>query len=192
MGLITICSDLVLLHSMWVLTSPLPPRPFTPAGVKGSLKSRFGGLAPAAEFGACGCGARLLANVGSRGGRRVDAEFSCASTASASAATRDTTQRACNVRASERARAPRLHTPLERAEQRSGGRIRAGACLSVASLRQTPHPASSARHPAGARSTARLLFAYFLLAKQEKVSRPPGRNPASHESQTFSTKSPKC
>jgi hypothetical protein len=70
--------------------------------------------------------------------------------------------------------------PLGRAEQRSVGRIRAGACLSAASLRQTPPNVSSAGNPAGARSTARLLFAYFLLAKQEKVSRPPGRDPASH------------
>jgi hypothetical protein len=94
-------------------------------------------------------------------------------------------------------------TPLGRAEQRSVGRIRAGACLSEASLRQTPPNVSSAGNPAGARSTARLLFAYFVvtnfaskvsnhsvrstpLAKQEKtryasfakVSRPPGRDPA--------------
>ena len=31
----------------------------------------------------------------------------------------------------------------------------------------------------GRRQLGRLLFAYFLLAKQEKVSRPPGRDPAS-------------
>ena len=36
----------------------------------------------------------------------------------------------------------------------------------------TPPDASSARNPAGALTSARLLFAYFLLAKQEKVSRP--------------------
>ena len=30
----------------------------------------------------------------------------------------------------------------------------------------------------GPRPSGRLLFAYFLLAKQEKVSRPPGRDPA--------------
>jgi len=65
---------------------------------------------------------------------------------------------------------------IGRAEQRSGARIRAGACLSVASLRTTPGGASSARHPAGARPWARLFFAYFLLAKQKKVSRPTGRN----------------
>ena len=73
----------------------------------------------------------------------------------------------CNVSASERAYASR--SPLGRAEQRSGARIRAGACLSVASLRLTPGGASSARYPAGARPLARLSFAYFSLAKQRKV-----------------------
>ena len=43
---------------------------------------------------------------------------------------------------------------------------------------QTPPGASSARNRAAALTSARLLFAYFLLAKQEKVSRPPGRDPA--------------
>ena len=65
---------------------------------------------------------------------------------------------------------------IGRAEQRSGGRIRAGACLSVASLRPTPDGASSARYPAGARPLARLFFGYFLLAKQKKVTWPTGRN----------------
>jgi hypothetical protein len=81
-------------------------------------------------------------------------------------------------------------TPLGRAEQRSVGRIRAGACLSVASLRQTPHNVSSAGNPAGARSTARLSFGYFSLAKQKKVPRPPGRDPACHERNKL-TKKPK-
>ena len=164
-------------------TSPLPPRPFTPAGVKGSLKSGFGGGAPNTEFGALGCGARLMADVGARGGRRVGVALLATSATSASAAMRDTAQLACNVRPSERAHCPRLSSPLERAEQRSGVRIRTGACLSVASLRQTPHTTSSARHPAGARSTARLSFAYSSLAKQRKVRRQPGRNPASHDHQ---------
>jgi hypothetical protein len=74
--------------------------------------------------------------------------------------------------------------PFGRAEQRSGARIRAGACLSVASLRQTPSGASSAGQPVGPRSLARLSFAYFSLAKQRKVSRPPGRNPASTKIQS--------
>ena len=36
---------------------PLPPRPFTPAGVKGSLNTQFGFFGPDAGFGAGGCGA---------------------------------------------------------------------------------------------------------------------------------------
>ena len=68
-------------------------------------------------------------------------------------------------------------SPPARAEQRSGARIRAGACLSEASLRPTPSGASSAGQPAGPRSSARLSFAYFSLAKQRKVRRPQGRNP---------------
>ena len=116
---------------------------------------------------------------------------------SASAATRDTDQTACKVRASARARGTRSpdFPPLGRAEQRSVGRIRAGACLSEASLRQTPHNASSAGYPVGARSLARLSFAYFSLAKQRKVSRLPGRNPACHANQTATHKrdrSPTC
>ena len=69
-------------------------------------------------------------------------------------------------------------TPSDRAEQRRGRWIRAGVCLSAASSRQTPPDTSSARNRAAALSSARLLFAYFLLAKQEKVGRPPGRIPA--------------
>ncbi|RFO98372.1 hypothetical protein DIC66_00245 [Rhodoferax lacus] len=53
----------------------------------------------------------------------------------------------------------------------------------IAEFSQTPHNASSAGYPEGARSLARLLFAYFLLARQEKVSRPPGRDPACNDSQ---------
>src|SRR5450830_1715245 len=47
-------------------------------------------------------------------------------------------------------------------------------------FRPTPTAASSARNRVAALTAARLLFAYFLLAKQEKVSHPPGRDPASH------------
>jgi hypothetical protein len=46
---------------------------------------------------------------------------------------------------------------------------------------QTPADASNAAYRRSrATHSARLLFAYFLLAKQEKVSRPPGRDPACH------------
>jgi hypothetical protein len=48
---------------------------------------------------------------------------------------------------------------------------------------QTPQAASSARNRAAARASARFLFAYFLLARQEKVSRPPGRDPACNDHQ---------
>jgi hypothetical protein len=78
--------------------------------------------------------------------------------------------------------------PCRRAEERSGGRMKQAACLSEASL-QTARPT---RAPQVARSAAeghayqgRLLFAYFLLAKQEKVSRQPGRDPACLDSKNI-------
>ena len=43
---------------------------------------------------------------------------------------------------------------------------------------QTPPDVSSARHRAAALTSARLFFGYLLLAKQKKVTRPPGRDPA--------------
>ena len=45
---------------------------------------------------------------------------------------------------------------------------------------QTPPNASSAGNREAARTPARLFFGYFLLAKQKKVARPPGRDPACH------------
>jgi hypothetical protein len=69
-----------------------------------------------------------------------------------------------------------------RAEERRGGRMKQDACLSVASLQ----PARPTRAPQVARSAAkghayqgRLFLGYFILAKQKKVDRPPGRDPAS-------------
>jgi len=59
------------------------------------------------------------------------------------------------------------------------GGTRAGDCLSEASSSQTPPDTSSVRHRAAARTSARLFFGYFHLAKQKKVARPPGRDPAS-------------
>jgi hypothetical protein len=153
----------------------IPPAPSPPAGTKGSLNSQFGCVAPTTVLLARGCDALLVAYMGVRGGRSQwltggSADRGCAGGRSAAAAAA-----AYDVRASERARScPR---PFGRAEQRSGARIRAGACLSEASLRLTPSGASSARQPAGPRSTARLSFAYFSLAKQRKVRRPQGRNP---------------
>jgi hypothetical protein len=111
---------------------------------------------------------------------------------SASAATRDTQSTACKVSASERARGSRFPHPAMRpcrAAQRwadQGGRM----FEAQPSLRPTPPNASSAGNPAGARSLARLLFAYFLLAKQEKVSRLPGRNPACHATKKYKKEKP--
>ena len=131
---------------------------------------------------ACNTKRRLLgcAIANSRGTQQPDSP----SVASASKATRDTTSTAHDVSAANEHAVSGLPapTPLGRAEQRRDGRTRAGACLSEASLRQTPHNPSSARYPEGARHTARLSFAYFSLAKQRKVRRLPGRNPASHNS----------
>ena len=47
----------------------------------------------------------------------------------------------------------------------------------------TPPDASSARHRKADRTSARLSFAYFSLAKQRKVGRPPGRDTARPASQ---------
>jgi hypothetical protein len=154
--------------------TPHPPRPFTPTGVKGGFNSRFGCFAPTTGLLARRCGAGLLACSGFRGGRSQGLR-------GVSATRREAVFAACDVRVSERARS--VFLPFGRAEQRSGARIRAGACLSAASLRQTPSGASSARQPAGPRSSARLFFGYFLLAKQKKVARLPGRDPARHVSQ---------
>jgi hypothetical protein len=83
------------------------------------------------------------------------------------------------------------HLPCRRAEERSGGRMKQAACLSEASL-QTARPM---RAPQGARSAAeghayqgRLSLAYVSLAKQRKVRRPPGRDPACHFSQHLTDK----
>ena len=176
------------------LFSPLPPRPFTPGGVKGSFNSRFGGGAPVTVFCAGGCATGLLACVGGRCGRSYGLAYVPTKLLMQASAASLSPLPAPDVRPSERAQtaAPLpLPTPLERAEQRRIGRIRAGACLSAASLRTTPHKPSSARHPEGARSTARLFFGYFLLAKQKKVARPPGRNPGQSSTNTQNTKDPK-
>jgi hypothetical protein len=157
---------------------PLPPRPFTPAGVKGSLNSRLGCFGPDKGVDASACDTDLLAEVGECGSRSrsLDA-WRCSG--------RGAPTRACNVSASERAHAS--PGPLGRAERRSAARIRAGACLSVASLRTTPGGASSARQPAGARPLARLSFAYFSLAKQRKVRPAAGKTPANRPKLVFKT-----
>jgi len=154
------------------LVPRFPPAPSPPRGVKGRLNSRFGFFGPDRHIEATACDAGLLANIGERGSRSQgpNAWRGCES---GTVRARSAQMRVQGER-SERAHAP--PSPLGRAEQRSGARIRAGACLSVASLRTTPGDASSARHPEGARPLARLSFAYFSLAKQRKVRRPTGRN----------------
>ena len=184
--------------------SPHPPRPFTPAGAKGSLNSQFGFLDLDTGFGSSVCDARLDAYLGERDSRSGwIANWGASSNTLLLGASRTravnqlqrklsarTLPRVCNVSASERAHAPRR--PSGRAEQRSGDRIRAGACLSVASLRPTPGGASSARQPAGARPLARLSFAYFSLAKQRKVRPAAGSKqagkPAKTRTQKYQTK----
>ena len=69
------------------------------------------------------------------------------------------------------------------------------ACLSEASLhaprlKRAPQVARSAAE--GRRQQGRLLFAYFLLATQEKVSRPPGRDPACHASEAGQKEIKQC
>jgi hypothetical protein len=159
-----------------------PPAPSPPRGVKGSLNSQFGFFGLDRGVGARGCGAGLGATSGERICRsqwdRVWFGYSSINGAARASGRACSGARSAQMRVqgerSERAHAP--PSPLGRAEQRSGARIRAGACLSVASLRTTPGDASSARYPKGARPLARLFFGYFLLAKQKKVTRPTGRN----------------
>ncbi len=66
-------------------------------------------------------------------------------------------------------------------ETRSAGEAGQGLALSERSeFSQTPVAPSIAVCPrSGPTNPARLFFAYFHLAKQKKVSRPPGRDPAS-------------
>ena len=75
--------------------------------------------------------------------------------------------------------------PLGRAEQRSSVRIKTLALFERSEFASVPNAASSARNPKGT-DVARLFFGYFLLAKQKKVTRPPGRDPACHRSTTLS------
>ena len=158
----------------------LIPQPLTPSGGKGSFNSQFcfnasarlllrGTLCWFAQIMAGG-GAHPMRALATWGTAVFDAAFTGA--------------RCLRQQASIRGE---VGSPGHsgRAEQRSGWRVRAGACLSEASLRTTPPPASSARNPEGARPVARLSFAYFSLAKQRKVSRLPGRDPACHAIQRY-------
>ncbi len=82
-----------------------------------------------------------------------------------------------------RGRASRWPEPLPSgcAEERSVSRIRARSCLSEASSarpRETRAPQVARSEAEGRRQWGRLFFGYFLLARQKKVTRPPGRDPA--------------
>ena len=74
--------------------------------------------------------------------------------------------------------------PLGRAEQRSSVRIKTLALFERSEFASVPNAASSARDRVSGTDVARLFFGYFLLAKQKKVTRLPGRNPASHRRKT--------
>ena len=81
-------------------------------------------------------------------------------------------------------RAERYPPPLGRAEQRSSVRIKTLALFERSEFASVPNAASSARNPKGT-DVARLFFGYFFLATQKKVTRPPGRDPASHRSKVI-------
>jgi len=162
------------------LVPRFPPAPSPPRGVKGSLNSQFGCFSPDRDVGERGCGAGLFNPVGERcgcsqwagawSGHGTNAAFLGASASGRLCARARSAHRRVQGERSEGAHAVSgLASPLGRAEQHSGAWIRAGACLSVASLRPTPGGASSARQPLGPRPLARLSFTYFSLAKQRKV-----------------------
>ncbi len=151
------------------LVPRFPPAPSPPRGVKGSLNTQFGffGLDRGVDSGRYGAG--LFAQIGERRSRSqgLNAWRGCGGCAPTSV---------CKVSvANEHTRTPQA---IGRAEQRSGDRIRAGACLSVASLRPTPGGASSARHPEGARPLARLSFAHLFFGEAKKSEACGRRKPA--------------
>ena len=70
-----------------------------------------------------------------------------------------------------------VEAPMLRALTRRG--CLSGARSAKRVPRRTPQPTRRRFAPQGSQTVGRLFFAYFLLAKQKKVSRPPGRDPAS-------------
>ena len=81
-------------------------------------------------------------------------------------------------------RAQRWPEPLPSgcAEERSVSRIRARSCLSEVSSarpRETRAPQVARSEAEGRRQWGRLFFGYFLLARQKKVTAPPGAHPGS-------------
>ena len=190
------------MFSIFWLPAPIP-QPLTPGGGKGGFNSRFGfvDLAARLRLGAffgltqifSGGGAHPMRALRGWDAVGFETRFIAIGEAAKSTETAEaelprftagggrlpTSTRCLRQQASPLGEVG-SHRHSGRAEQRSGGRIRAGACLSAASLRTTPTHASSARDPAGARPVARLFFGYFPLAKQKKVTRLPGRDPACH------------
>ncbi len=69
-----------------------------------------------------------------------------------------------------------------------GSEVRMSEGRAADKFADLPRDTSSARKPAGPRTSARLFFGYFLLAKQKKVARPPGRDPARHERRQITSK----
>ena len=102
----------------------------------------------------------------------------CRSASAPGLLSRPSEAKACRVSAAERSDGP--NHPSGCAEERSVSRIRARSCLSEASSarpRETRAPQVARSEAEGRRQWGRLFFGYFLLARQKKVTRPPGRIP---------------
>jgi hypothetical protein len=86
---------------------------------------------------------------------------------------------------------PDFRTPRRNEEASSASADGSGLALSERSeFSQTPAALSNAAYRRSrATNPARLFFAYFLLAKQKKVSRPPGRVPACQPNKKAKNKS---
>jgi len=63
-----------------------------------------------------------------------------------------------------------------------------GRCLSRRRVQPDPARTEQRSVPEGSANSARLSFGYFSLAKQRKVARPPGRDPASHDNKNITSK----
>ena len=94
------------------------------------------------------------------------------------------------------ARAKRCATGFAAVEAGLSSAAAGGSGLALferSEFRQTPPDASSARNRAAALTSASLFFGYFLLAKQKKVARPPGRDPACRrQTATLRQQNPTC
>jgi hypothetical protein len=145
---------------------PLPPRPFTPAGVKGSLNSRFGFVAPNTELVARGCGALLWARMGARSSRsnRREMSFPSAIENVPSSAAWGGSGLALFERSEFSQTPPHASSAGNRAAARSQARL-SFAYFSLAKQRK-----------------GRRLPGRDPACSERQSPRPPGRNPASHVS----------